>query len=102
MLARGIEADHAVPLILFLPHWGADTSLVRATIERSGLPVMDMTDCLLDVPADHRRVPSGFHYTGLANQALAQCTASAIERAQADRDAGARGAPGVPSVDGRP
>jgi len=77
-LTELIERDGATPILVYLPHWTEPDPLARSTIARSGLKVMDMTQCLSRVPADQRLVPSGHHYTGSGNRAIAQCTAPPV------------------------
>ena len=77
-LAQRIREDGATLVLVPLPRWDSDARLTRATIARAELPFEDVQPCLADVPADRRRVASGFHYTGLANEALARCVAPPV------------------------
>jgi len=77
-LVGAIERDGARPMLVYLPHWIGSDELALSTLQRSGLPYRNMTECLTDVPADQRRVPSGGHYTGIANTALAECVAPEV------------------------
>ena len=74
-LARSIEESGAVALLV---HMSPRNSLVSDTLARAGVPFLEATDCLAEVPVDRRRVASGHHYTGLANLAIARCTAPAV------------------------
>jgi len=78
-IVKSMEQAGTVPVFVFLPS-SAD-ALGRATLLRSHVHTLDVTGCLAEVPPDRRRVPSGHHYTGLANQAIARCTAPAVELA---------------------
>ena len=77
-LISAIRRDGAVPVLVYLPHWNGDEQLARTTLRRAGLPYLDMTACLQRVPEQERRVASGQHYTGRANEALARCTSTAV------------------------
>ena len=80
-LVKSIEQDGSVPLLVFLPYLEEANALARETLARARTPFLDMTECVTAVPADRRKVPSGHHYTGLANLAIARCTAPAVELA---------------------
>ncbi len=71
-----IVDDGAVPLVVFMSY---RSPLVPRTLSGAGIPFLDSTGCLSEVPANRARVPSGSHYTGLANQAIARCTAPAVK-----------------------
>jgi len=77
-LINAIKRDGAVPVLVYLPKWHGDEQPARTTLRRAGLPYLDMTACLQRVPEQERRVASGQHYTGRANEALARCTAPAV------------------------
>ena len=55
--------------------------LVPETLGRAHVAYLDVTECAAAIPVDRRLVASGNHYSGLANQAVARCTAPAVERA---------------------
>ncbi len=76
---RSIEQAGAVPLLVYMSQ-SSDT-LVHETLAGAHVPYLAMARCVAQVPADRRRVPSGHHYTGVANEAIARCTAPAVERA---------------------
>ena len=78
-LVESVQRDGAVPVVVVLNE--SRNALLEDTLARAGVPRLDVGECLRGVPADRRRVPSGNHYTGLANEALARCTAPAVERA---------------------
>jgi len=77
-LVKSVERTGAVPLLVAL---SPSNTLMREAVARAGVAVMDGTKCLLDVPANLRQMPSGTHYTGLANQAIARCTAPVVDLA---------------------
>jgi hypothetical protein len=68
----------SIPILVYFPT-GSDfestrrDSLAKRVLERFGQPVIDLTRCLSEVPHESRRVPSGNHYTGLANRRAAEC-----------------------------
>jgi hypothetical protein len=76
-LAKSIEDSGAVPFLVLFTESGHP--LAEATLARARLPFMAASECVADVPADRRRVPSGHHYTGPANRAIARCTAEVVE-----------------------
>jgi hypothetical protein len=78
-----IKQAGSVPLVVFLRE-GKNT-LVDETLARARIPYMNIAGCLDDVPSDRRRVPSGHHYSGLSNRAIARCTWAAIEHALKSR-----------------
>jgi hypothetical protein len=78
-----IERDGAKPFLVYLPQLTGDDTVARNTLVASGLPYSDMTDCVVRVPEDLRRVPSGHHYSGRGNQAIADCISPAIRCALA-------------------
>ena len=77
-LVKSVEKTGAVPLLVAL---SPSNTLLRETIKRAGVAVMDATKCLVDVPVNLRNVPSSNHYTGLSNQAIARCTAPVVDLA---------------------
>jgi hypothetical protein len=78
-IVESVRQAGAVPVLVLLSD--PRDALVRETIVRASVPVLDATECLTGVPAARRRVPSGHHYTGLANLAIARCTAPPVARA---------------------
>jgi hypothetical protein len=78
-LVATITDDGSIPLLVFLPSRRGSDAMARETIARAHVSVVDVAPCLSTVPADRRRGPSGNHYTGVANRAIAECTASAIQ-----------------------
>ena len=72
-LISAIEEDGAKPILVFLPRWSGPDDLAKTTLDALGHPFLDMRDCLLNVPEQQRRVPSGAHYTTEGNLAIAQC-----------------------------
>ena len=85
-LVESAERDGAVALVVVMAE--SKNGLLEDTLTRAGVSRLDVGECLRRVPADRRKVPSGDHYTGLANEALARCTAPAVERALAGSSAG--------------
>ena len=81
-LVESVERDGAIALVVVLNE--SRNALLEDTLARAGVPRLDVGECLRGVPADRRKVPSGNHYTGLANEALARCTAPAVDRALRD------------------
>jgi len=78
-LVRSIEETGAIPILVILSE--SDDPLSRGAIARSRASVIDGTKCWSDVPVHLRRVPGGFHQSGLANEAVARCTTPPIEGA---------------------
>src|SRR5262245_31640241 len=76
-IVKSVEQSGAVPLVVFMGE--SRSAVVHETLSRARVPFLEVSECLTGVPADRRRVPSGHHYTGLANEAIARCTASAVE-----------------------
>ncbi len=74
-MLESIAEAGAVPLVVFMSH----RSPVLQTLSLSRIPFLDAAGCLSEVPANRTRVPSGSHYTGLANQAIARCTTPAVK-----------------------
>jgi hypothetical protein len=79
LIIRSAEQAGSVPLTVLMS--GGPDELARETLLQTRIPFLDVTDCLAEVPADRRRVESGYHYTGLANRAIARFTAPAIRLA---------------------
>jgi len=77
-MVQSIEQAGTVPLVVLM---SSRNTMVLETLSRARVPFLDMTECVSEVPADRRNVPSGHHYTGLANLAVARCTAPAVELA---------------------
>ena len=75
-LVEAIQRTGAVPFVVLMK---SGNELVLRTLARARVPFLDAARCLTGVPADRSRVPSGDHYTGLANSAIARCTAPAVE-----------------------
>lgn len=88
-LVESIKGSGAVPIVVLMSPRNA---VVSETLSRAGVPFLDADECVTGVPADGRRVPSGHHYTGLANRAIAECTASRVQYALKKHRDPARGA----------
>jgi hypothetical protein len=80
-LVASIENDGATAVVVYLPQWIGSDSLARSALAQSKLPFIDMTECVMRVPAERRRVASGHHYTGEGNQAIAKCALPPIRSA---------------------
>jgi hypothetical protein len=78
-LIGAIERDGAEPLLVLLPRWSGSDDLAKTTLGALRHPYLDMRACLLQVPEEKRRVPSGAHYTKEGNQAIAQCALASVE-----------------------
>ena len=76
-----IESDGAVPLVVYMSDPQARSESVSASLALAGVSPVNIANCLSDVPPSDRMVPSGHHFTGLANRAVAHCTASAVDEA---------------------
>jgi hypothetical protein len=76
-IVKSVEQSGAIPFVVFMGE--SRSALVQETLSRARVSSLEVSECLTGVPADRRRVPSGHHYTGLANEAIARCTASAVE-----------------------
>lgn len=83
-IVESVEKAGAIPLVVSMSR--VKRELEQKTLGRAGVPFLGVTECLTAVPTDKRRVPSGWHYTGVANEAIAKCTALrvklALERSQ--------------------
>jgi hypothetical protein len=79
-LDRTIRESGGASIFAYLPTWHADDRVARAAMEAAGIAFHDMRPCLESVPEDARRVPSGSHYTGTANAALAACSSVLIRQ----------------------
>lgn len=81
-LIKSIEQAGSIPLVVLLATPPKQRqALVRETLGQAHVKFMRITDCLSEVPIDQRRVPSGHHYSGPANLAIARCTAPTVQRA---------------------
>lgn len=81
-LVEAIEQDEAIPIVVLLSESeDALDRLAQEVLSGAGIPFLRVTECLQEVPDDRRLVASGNHYTGLANEAIARCTAPAVARA---------------------
>jgi hypothetical protein len=76
-LVKSIGESGSVPLVVLM---SAGNALVPEALSRADIPYLDMAECVSRIPAEHLRVPRGNHYTGMANQAIARCTAPAVAR----------------------
>jgi hypothetical protein len=83
-LAERIGEDGAALVLVPLPRRESGAAVTRATAVRAELPFENVEPCLDEVPAEKRRVASGFHYSSLANEALARCVAPPVLHALVD------------------
>jgi hypothetical protein len=89
-LALRIANDGAKFLIVYLPPMGtqvAEDSLVMSLLGQSGVPHIDMTGCLSQIPTAELRVPGGHHFSAVASAALARCTADELVELMKQADA---------------
>ncbi|MGQ0812293.1 MAG: SGNH/GDSL hydrolase family protein [Nitrospiraceae bacterium] len=86
---RSVRESGAVPLVLVLPGYGEfrDQPLLLKTpsvrgaevLQEAGVEYVDLTACLENVhPSD--RFTTGWHYTPLANDAVADCLETVLRR----------------------
>jgi hypothetical protein len=80
-IVTSAEEAGSVPVLVSLSR--AYGAMMQATIEHAGVEVFDGTSCVTGIPAGQRKVASGSHYTGVANRAIARCTAPLVEAALA-------------------
>ena len=84
-LVGAIEEDGSTPVVVLLSEARDQLDeLAREVLAAADVPFVGVEDCVKEVPADLRLVESGIHYTGIANQAIARCTAPAVLDALAD------------------
>ena len=75
-LVESIEESGSVPLLVLMTGGNA---LVPEALARARIPYLDMAECVSGIPAKRLKVqPNDTHYTGLANEAIARCTAPAV------------------------
>jgi hypothetical protein len=78
-LQGAIKESASVPLFVLMS--GSKAGTVAEVLSRTGVEAIVAHRCLANVPPDERRAPSGHHYTGVANHAIARCTARPIAAA---------------------
>lgn len=78
-LVKAIKQAGSAPLVFLLNEY--EDTRVQETLARARVPHLGISGCLSELSADHRRVPSGNHYSGFGNEAIARCTAPEVERA---------------------
>lgn len=64
-------------------HRAPEGGLVAQTLAGTQIQLVDLAPCLEKVPRAERRVPSGYHFTGAGNRAVASCTAGPVANALA-------------------
>lgn len=72
--------DGVTPIFVFMHGKHGPGEVIQRTFRLAELPFFDMTDCVAEVPEKHRYVPSGHHFTGPANAAVAQCISGEVQR----------------------
>jgi hypothetical protein len=85
-LRHEIEATGAQTLFVLMS--GTSTGMAGDILAESHIPFMEMNPCVAKIPLSQRRVSSGYHYSGIGNHAIAECTAPGIERMLADNGVG--------------
>jgi hypothetical protein len=80
-----LASESGRSLTVYLPTTGAHDydpvrpdNLARRAMAEAGLASLDLTECLKSVPAGERNVPSGNHFSAMANRAIATCVAPAV------------------------
>ena len=73
--------DGVTPIFVLLPSRDSTGELTRRTFQLAQIPLSDMSACVAEVPETRRTVPGSSHFTGLANKAVAKCTAAEVLRA---------------------
>ena len=84
--AESVISRGAVPLIIYFPNLNnfnqrsSYSFLAKRVLQEAGLPYLDPTACLLEVPLSIRFQPGG-HYTAQGNAAVAKCLVDAVREA---------------------
>ena len=73
--------DGVTPIFVLLPNTYSKDALVYKTFQFAQVPLSDMSACVAEVPEIRRYVSSSYHFTGIANEAIAKCTAGGVLRA---------------------
>lgn len=81
-----VVQEGSEPMVVFLPARAPYThpEVARLTLEMVDTPVVDLTECVLQVPSRSRRINGG-HYTNRTNQAIATCLSDPIAAALESR-----------------
>lgn len=79
LIIDSIRRDGAVPIVVFMGK--TRDALVEGALSNVRIAALNATTCLSGLPAESIKVPSGHHYTGLANEAIARCTAPLVNSA---------------------
>ena len=83
---RSVEQAGSIPLIVYFPTRSTFNQpdsyvpLGKRVLQEAGLPYLDPTACLLEVPLSIRFQPGG-HYTTQGNAAVAKCLVDAVREA---------------------
>lgn len=82
------EADGTVPILVYFPSlsdfvgWGTETKeAVLASLRKSGISVIDLTQCVTSAGGRKVFIEGGHHYTRAGNQAVAACLLPTIKQA---------------------
>jgi hypothetical protein len=78
-LVDTVEQDGAIPLMVYMSELRSAMAVEALALAR--VRYLEVAPCLTAIPANQKKVASGNHYTGVANAAIAGCTAPAVERA---------------------
>ncbi len=83
---RSVEQAGSIPLVMYFPSRSdfhqpdSYVPLGKRVLQEAGLPYVDPTACLLEVPSSLRFASAG-HYTSQGNAAIANCLAVAVREA---------------------
>lgn len=79
---RVVESDGAVPLVMFFPartdldgEARPDRDAMLAALQKAGVKVVDLRECVGNVGVDNAFIPGHYHYSAAGNAAVAQCLA---------------------------
>jgi len=73
-----VVQDGARPIFVFLPNPDSTGELTRRTFQLAQVPLSDMSACVAEVPERQQYVASGWHFTDLANAAIAKCISGEV------------------------
>ncbi|HXX74678.1 MAG TPA: SGNH/GDSL hydrolase family protein [Nitrospiraceae bacterium] len=72
--------EGVTPILLLVPRGNRTPELSLKTLRLAQVPFLDVSGCVTEVPDPHRYVPSGNHFTGHVNAALAKCVSSEVQK----------------------
>lgn len=79
---RDAMVQHGItPIFVLLPNPGSTGELSRRIFKLTEIPLFDMSPCVAAVPQSSQYVASGWHFTDLANAAIANCISGEVARA---------------------